>query len=176
MNNISNGIGYQGKVTVRLTKSDNNPIELHNVGYKALWDALAMAVTGYDVSSKVPSYFMVCSKKGSLTENDEPADCLLSRIPFVGSVWGNAVEISGDSTAARFTAVVTKRDRRITINGNDIAVLRMYNDEGELLAEVEDNFEKDIARSHNSMITGVDAIYEWKMIFKNVAAASEGKE
>ena len=173
MNNVTNGIGYSGEVSVHLTKSNSKTINIHNVGYKSLWDTLAMAVTGYDISSRIPAEFSICSRTGTSIDDYKYDDCLLSHVPFVGAVWGDVVEVKEDSTSARFTATVTKRDRRIKIPSNATAVLRMFDKSGNLLAEVEDTFNKDIAKSHNSMITGVDAIYEWKMIFKNVSASTE---
>ena len=171
MNQINNAIGYQGTVSAKLKNSV--PVHFHNAGHKALWDSLAMAIAGYDISNRRPRYFMVLSKTlGS--EGFYYEDCLISKVPFVGAIWGNPVEVSDDSTSVRFTATVTYKDRRKTIDTsrNSVAVLRMYDVNGNLLAEVEDNINNDIASIHNSMITGVDAIYEWKMTFKNVSVNS----
>lgn len=167
MNKINNSVGYEGEVSVRLSNSKDVPIHLHNAGFKPLWNALAKAMAGYDITSEVPTYFSVYSRTESAT-GDDYQDCLYAHIPFVGTVWGDVVEKNEDSTSVRFTATVTKRDRRIKVPSGSVAVLRMFSRSGELLAQVEDTIDKVIAKSHNSMITGVDAIYEWKMTFKNV--------
>mgnify|MGYP003292341540 CR=1 FL=1 len=172
MTEIINSIGYSGEVTVRLSNSSECAGKLHNAGFKALWDLLAMSVAGYNVAEKAPKYFTIASRTGNGTD-DNPyryQDCLLSQLPFLGTVWGDVVEQSESSTSARFTVTVTKNNRRLSIRDNETAVLQMFNRRGELLAEVEDNSKRDIARSHNSMITGVDAIYEWKMTFRNISS------
>lgn len=169
MNKLNNSVGYQGEVAVRLSNSKDIPIHLHNAGFKPLWNALAKAMAGYPIADEVPTYFSVYKRTGSPdTGGYSYEDCLLKHIQFVGPVWGDAVEKKEESTSVRFTVTVTKRDRRITVDSNSVAVLRMFSRSGEVLAEVEDNIDKVIAKSHNSMITGVDAIYEWKMTFKNV--------
>lgn len=171
MNKINNSVGYQGEVAVKLSNSKDIPIYLHNAGFKPLWNALAKAMAGYDITSEVPTYFSVYSRTGSPDTGYDYQDCLLSHIQFVGTVWGDIIEKKEESTSVRFTATVTKRDRRITVKPGEVAVLRMFSRSGEILAEVEDTIDKVIAKSHNSMITGVDAIYEWKMTFKNVITA-----
>ena len=172
MTEIINSIGYSGEVSVRLTRSKSKEFRIHNLGYKALWDLLAMCVAGYNVSEKAPKYFTVCSRTGTGTEEDpyKYQDCLLSQLPFIGTVWGDVVDQKSTSTSTRFTVTVTKNNRRLTVKDNETAVLRMFNKKGEVLAEVVDNTDRVIAKSHNSMITGVDAIYEWKMTFKNVSS------
>ena len=172
MTEVINSIGYSGEVTVRLGKNAEKSYKVHNLGHKALWDLLAMCVAGYNTSDKTPKYFSIVSRPKSVDTNDrsKDQDCLLTQLPFLGTVWGDIIDTKPESTSARFTVVVTKNNRRLTIKDNEIAVLQMYNTRGELLAEVIDNFNRDIAKSHNSMITGVDAIYEWKMTFRNVSS------
>lgn len=170
MNQINNAVGYTGKVNIRLSTSKQPIAQLNNAGFKPLWDALSMAIVGYDISNRRPQYFMV-GKKVPSGNGLVYQDCLLSKIPFLGAVWGDVVEMSETSTSARFTATVASIDRAIKITSGETAVLRMYDVSGNLLAEVEDQDEK-IAKSHNGMITGVDAIYEWIMTFKNVTASS----
>ena len=174
MNEIGNGIGYFGEVTAKLTKNDNLFARIHNSGTKHLWDTLAMAVVGMDISEKIPFNFCIYKRKPIDDVRYDEESCLFSKILFLGSVWGDVVETSDDRTVARFTASVTARDRLSTINPSEIAVLKMFNKDGELLAEIQDNIDRSIAAIHNSMITGVDAVYEWKMIFKNVSVNEGG--
>lgn len=173
MNQLNNAIGYSGKVNIKMSTSNKPIAQLNNAGFKPLWDALSMAIIGYDISNKRPQYFMV-GKKVNVGSETLYQDCLLSKIPFLGAVWGDVVEQSQNSTSARFTATVTSLDRKIRISSGETAVLRMYDMSGNLLAEVEDQ-EQKIANSHNGMITGVDAIYEWIMTFKNVTAQPESE-
>lgn len=168
MTEVNNLIGYSGEVTVRLGTSKNHSYKIHNLGYKALWDLLAMCVAGYDVTEKIPKYFAIARRPLNAQDRSRDEDCLLSQLPFLGTVWGDIVDNKSDSTSTRFTVTVSKNNRRLSITDDYIAVLQMFNRKGELLAEVLDNDNKYIAHSHNSMITGVDAIYEWKMTFKNV--------
>ena len=173
MTEVINSIGYSGEVTVKLTRSDAHTYHIHNLGCKALWDLLAMTVAGYYVPDKVPKYFSIASRPAGATDRSKDQDCLLSQLPFLGTVWGDVVEQDDLSTSTKFTVTVTKNNRRLTIKENEVAVLQMFNRKGELLAEVIDNDNKVIAKSHNSMITGVDAIYEWKMTFKNVTSVKQ---
>lgn len=166
MTELVNSIGYSGTVTARLSTSNSKKHFLHNAGCKALWNLLAMTVTGHDVSNNGPHYFSVAKKLSS----GKIEECLLADIPFVGRVWGDTVSIDDNCTCARFTVTVTKNDRRLKINESETAILQMFNRRGELLAQVFDNEDKAIARTHNSMITGVDAIYEWLMVFTNSPA------
>lgn len=170
MTEIINSIGYSGEVTVKLTTSTPSTFRIHNLGHKALWNMLAMSVAGYNVSNRTPKYFTIASRTGTGTETDpyKYQDCLYTQLPFLGTVWGDAVEINKNSTSAKFTVTVTFTNRRLNIRDNEVAVLQMFNNQGELLAEVVDSDDKIIAKTHNSMITGVNAIYEWKMTFKNV--------
>lgn len=167
MVNLSNGIGYSGYVNASLSDSEKIPIYLKNAGCKPLWDALAMAITGYDITNKKPHYLMVGKKRpGDL----DIQPCLYRKIPFQGKVYGDVVSNDPNSTTARFTATVTRNDRIQKINNNygDIAYLIMYSLEGKVLATVKDNEQNTIATVHNSLITGVDAVYEWNLVFKNL--------
>ena len=169
MTELTNSIGYSGEVTVKLTNSKS--YHIHNLGHKALWNLLAMAVAGYDVSNNAPRYFMISSRTGD-GKPDKP--CLLSQLPFLGTVWGDVVDNRPDRTSTRFTVTVTKNNRIWTIKDGEVAVLQMFNRKGELLAEVVDTEDRVIAKSHNSMISGVNAIYEWKMTFLNVSSEPGG--
>ena len=172
---LGNGIGYSGKVIAKLTNSNNIPVHLKNSGKKALWDTLAAAITGYDISQDCPYAFMV-AVAGTSTDNYERDFRLNRKIQFLGKVWGNIVSTDEYSTSARFTATVTVKDKLSGIGSGETAVLLMYAKSGKLLAVVEDNDERDIARVHNSMIRGVDAVYEWILTFKNVSTPSADAE
>lgn len=175
MAKIFNSIGYEGTVVGKLTNSNEIGMCLHNAGLKPLWNLFAMAVCGYEVLNKRPRYLMISKKLKGPGGEEIYEDCLSSRIPFVGIVWGDAVEVSSNSTSARFTATVTKADRIRTIPVTETAVLRMSSlDEDEILAEVED-VDGQLAKMHNSMMTGVNATYEWIMTFTNCSCKEEGE-
>lgn len=178
MNSVINNLAYKGEVTARLTKADSSPVTIHNVGYKALWDTLAKAVTGENISSDIPKTFNVFNvQRGSNNTIINESACLFHNIPFSGTVCGDTVSTDPNSSCARFTAMVTRGDRLAEIRNE--AVLRMYSDRRDknnkpiVLAEVWDTPDEPIKRTFNSVIDGVNAIYEWKMIFTNFPSISE---
>ena len=178
MNSVTNNLAYKGEVTARLTKADSSPVTIHNVGYKALWDALAKAVTGGDISLDIPKTFNVFSvQRGANDEVIREQACLFHNIPFSGAVHGGIAGGDSSHSCARFTAMVTRGDRLVEIR--DEAVLRMYSERRDennkpiVLAEVWDTPDEPIKRTFNSVIDGVNAIYEWKMIFTNYPSSED---
>lgn len=167
--NIINNIGYTGSVNVRLSTSNEVFAQLKNSGKKPLWNALAMAMAGYDISNNRPYSLMIGQKNANDGSNYE--DCLIRRIPFLGTVWGDPVDVDNESTSVRFTAIVSKSDKQISRpKSGNILVLRMYSiagtDDDEFLAEIED-VNNVLKNSYSNIITGVDAIFEWILKFEN---------
>lgn len=162
MTKIINSIGYEGRVSAKLTMSPDEEVHLKNAGLKPLWDLIASVMCDDEIENRRPKYLMVAKKcnDGSIK------DCLLSRIKLSGALYGDQVEISDVSTSARFTATVTKADRMLIISAYETAILRMLSHDGSVLAEVED-IDGQLAKIHNGMITGVNATYEWIMTFTN---------
>lgn len=163
---MKDSIGYSGRVTVRLSVHNSNGYHFKNEGKKLLWNLLARAVTGNDVSAIQPKSIGIFQK---VADGD---DILLTYtpIPIYGKVWGDVVSISEDSTSALFSATASYSDRKQLATGK--VILKLLTATDEVLAEVEDI--DDMLKSiHNAMIPGIDAVYEWQLVFKNISTEKQ---
>lgn len=158
---IGNLIGYSGHVTASLSvNGSTKKIALLNSGTKYLWDTIALAFAGGDISARIPKYF-------DIVDNNSTS-LLLGKIMFRGVVWGDVVSDSENYSSVRFTATVTSADKR-TNKTNSGCKLRMYgqsNRSNEYLAEIKDsnNILQDL---YNAIDVGSNAIFEWELRFQN---------
>jgi hypothetical protein len=127
-------------------------------------------MTGQDISSYAPRYFNIVKRK--LGEPDENA--LLRKVKLTGITYDNSVDGDGNvvSWNTNFTAVVTKSDKSGKIDSSQTAVLQLCNLDSEVLAEICD-MDRKLANIFNNVAVGVDAVYEWKMIFSNKDESEE---
>ena len=158
---IGNHISYSGKVKASLSVNGSKvQVALLNSGTKYLWDTIAMAFAGGDISNRIPKYL-------DIVDNNSTS-LLLGRVMFRGIVWGDVVTDSDKYSAVRFTATVTSADKRNT-RASSGCHLRMYSvsaRSNEYLAEIKDS-DNRLAELYNSIDVGSDAIFEWELHFQN---------
>ena len=174
---VTNKVSYAGTVTAKLVNKNNQVLfKAKNAGLKPLWNAIAKALAGYDVSRDIPKWFSITQLIGA---RHEPA---CRRVPFVGTVWGEAVGGEGidneNSTSVLYTAVLTKADLLYrSLTSNEIK-LNMFNANGEALAEIlliEDVDTADIKTVFSNVSPGVDAVVEWRMQISNLVDEHTGE-
>ena len=156
----SNKIEYAGELTVSLKSGDNIiPHKFKNAGCKPMWDALAKAMAGYDISKDRPRYIDVVSA------DDNKWSLMVAPVPFVGVVWGMDVNSSPTSTSVVYTATVTAGEK--LFDSTTACTLLMLNHRGEVMATIE---HVELTNIWNALGPGVDLIFEWELIFSNKEA------
>ena len=125
-----------------------------------MWDALAKAMAGYDISNDRPRYIDV------VRADDNKRSLMVAPVPFVGVVWGMDVNSSSTSTSVMYTATVTAGEKLFNLEAPDCTLL-MLNHRGEVMATIEHGKLADI---WNALSPGVDLIFEWELIFSNKEA------
>lgn len=156
--NIKDGVGYSGNVVIRMSNSKSRRVlELKNNGKKALWNMLAKAVLGIDVSSRIPRYLDMISSSGT--------SLLFRRIPFTGSVYHDTDGKKDYSTSTVFVAALTSENKKISSGEVGDVTMRMVNSANEVLAEI--NGSSALGSIYKNVVPGVDAIIEWEMMFMN---------
>ena len=166
---IGNQIGYSGQVRASLSVNGSKvQVALVNSGTKYLWDTIAMAFAGHDISTRIPRYF-------DIVDNNSTS-LLIGRVMFRGTVWGDVVSESDKYSAVRLTAIVTSADKRVS-RATAGCNLRMYSvsaKSNEYLAEIKDkDSEKKLTELFNAIDVGSDAIFEWELHFQNQVAEED---
>jgi hypothetical protein len=165
-NMIENSIAYSGELTVSLSDGKSTKTFFKNSGLYNMWNLLAYAVAGKAAYHSLPTKF--CIYKRVAGAEDSPM--LYSPIKVTRISINDATD--GDSYASvSMTIVVTSHDRcgKFSVaNDNPVMVAKLVNSTGEIaFAEIVDNDGK-LRSIHDNMLPGIDAIYEWKLIFKNI--------
>lgn len=159
---LGNYVGYSGKVKVSLScNGSTREVLLTNSGTKTLWNTIAKALAGYNISNEVPKYFDMVDSNGT--------SLLINKILFRGTVWGEEVDNSTESTSVRLTATVTSTDKLLsTLSGGRQCNLRMYSASGKNhMAQISDTQDGVLRELYNTINVGTNAIFEWTLTFSN---------
>lgn len=162
---ITNSIVYSGELTVKL-KSGNNLMlyTMKNAGHKPLWDTMAKAFAGYNVTAELPRYIEV------VLQNEGLNSATVAPVPFTGVVYGDVVEKSETSTSVLYTAIITAADKLRSSDSYGYQ-LHMLNSHGQILASIQHESLKGV---WDAISPGIDAVFEWKLIFSNQGEIHNG--
>ncbi len=162
-------IEYSGGVTARLSIHNSNGYHFKNNGKELLWELLARSVTGNDISSIVPKSIGIYQKDGN-----KEVSLTYAPIPIYGKVYGDVVSKDENSCSALFSATATHANRKLPATGE--VTLKLLTASEDVLAEVKDDSNKTLQNIHNAMIPGIDALYEWKLTFRNAQYTEDSED
>ena len=161
---MKSAIEYSGGVTAKLSVHNSNGYHFKNNGRELLWELLARAVTGNKIESIIPKSIGIYQK-----EDNDYISLTYSPIPIYGKVWGDVVSRDANSCSARFSATSIYTNKKKEASDTGKVVLRLLTEAEEVLAEVEDDSTETLKNIHNSVMPGIDALYEWQLTFRNAS-------